>query len=246
MNQTLTGKQALVTGGSRGIGAAVVEQLAAEGADVTFTYASSQEAANQLVAQVEKAGGHARAVAVDSADRDQLRRLAEGSASAGGLDIVVANAGGGTIKPLGELDDAAIDRMIDVNIRGVVDVIRFSLPHIRPGGRVITIGSVSAHYMRDDGTSVYGMTKAGVAGLVQGLAREFGPRQITVNNVQPGPVDTESNPADGPASEGLRSLIPLGRFGRTSEVASLVTYLAGDAASLINGASIDIDGGYSS
>ncbi|MEV0111136.1 SDR family oxidoreductase [Nocardia sp. NPDC050799] len=246
MQQTLKDQQAVVTGGGRGIGAAVVERLAAEGAYVTFTYASSHAAADRLVARVEEAGGRARAVAVDSADRDQPRHLVEDSSSSGGLDIVVANAGGGTIKPRGELDDAANDRMIDVNVRGTVDLIRFAVPHLRPGGRVITIGSASAHYMPDDGTSVYGMTKAVVAGLVQGLAREFGPRQITVNNVQSGPVDTDANPADGPASDGLRSLIPLGRFGTTSEVASLVAYLASDAARLINGASIDVDGGYSS
>jgi 3-oxoacyl-[acyl-carrier protein] reductase len=245
VQQALKGKQALVTGGGRGIGAAVVERLAAEGADVTFTYASSHGAADRLVARVKEAGGQVRAVAVDSADREQLRQLVEESPS-DGLDIVVANAGGGTIKPLGELDDVAIDRMIDVNVRGTVDLIRFSIPRLRSGGRVITIGSASAHYMPDDGTSVYGMTKAAVAGLVQGLAREFGPRKITVNNVQPGPVDTDANPADGPGSDGLRSLIPLGRFGSTSEVASLVAYLASDAASLINGASIDVDGGYSS
>lgn len=246
MQQTLEGKKALVTGGGRGIGAAVVQRLAAEGADVTFTYASSQAAADQLVTQVKEAGGHARAMAVDSADREQLRHLVENSSSADGLDIVVSNAGGGTLRPLGELDEAAIDRMIDVNVRGTVDLIRFAIPHLRPGGRVITIGSVSARYMPDNATSVYGMTKAAVAGLVQGLARELGPRQITVNNVQPGPVDTDANPADGPASDGLRSLIPVGRFGAVGEVASLVAYLATDAASFVNGASIDIDGGYSS
>ncbi|GGR57791.1 3-oxoacyl-[acyl-carrier protein] reductase [Nocardioides luteus] len=246
MESRLKEKRALVTGGARGIGAAVVENLAAEGADVTFTYATSHAAAERLVKRVQETGGRASAVAVDSSDRDQLRRLVEDVSSSAGLDIVVANAGGGTIKPLAELDDAAIDRMIDVNVRGTVDLIRFASPHLRPGGRVITIGSASAHYMPDDGTSVYGMTKAAVAGLVQGLAREFGPRQITVNNVQPGPVNTDANPADGPVSDRLRSLIPIGRFGRVGEVASLVTYLASDAATLVNGASIDVDGGYSS
>ncbi|ONI75907.1 oxidoreductase [Kribbella sp. ALI-6-A] len=246
MHQALEGKQALVAGGGRGIGAAIVERLASEGAKVTFTYASSQNAAEQLVKQVAAAGGRAHAVPVDSADRQQLRELVQDVASSGGLDIVVANAGGGVIKPLSELDDAAIDRMIDVNIRGTVDLVRFAIPQMRSGGRVVTIGSVSAHYMPDDGTSVYGMTKAAVASLVQGLARELGPRGITVNNVQPGPVDTDANPADGPAADWLRSLIPVGRFGTTDEVASLVAYLASDAASLINGTSIDIDGGYSS
>lgn len=245
MQQVLVGKRALVTGGGRGIGAAVVERLAAQGADVTFTFASSPAPAERLVERVKEAGGHARAVQVDSSDRRQLRDVVEDTAAAGGLDIVVSNAGGGVVKPLGELAEAEIDRMIDVNVRGTVDLVRFAMPHLRAGGRVITIGSASAHYMPDDGTSVYGMTKAATAALVQGLARELGPRQITVNNVQPGPVDTEANPADGPAADRLRGLIPLGRFGRTEEVASLVAYLAGDSASLLNGASIDVDGGYS-
>lgn len=246
MHEALKGKKALVTGGGRGIGAAIVERLAAEGAEVTFTYASAQSAAEQLVERIQATGGSVRAMAVNSADRQQVRQLVEDSTSAGGLDIVVANAGGGVTKPLAELDDADVDRMIDVNIRGTVDIIRFSLPHLRRGGRVITIGSVSAHFMPAGGMSTYGMTKGAVASLVQGLAREVGPQGITVNNVQPGPVDTEANPSDGPAGEWLRSLIPVGRFGKTEEVASLVAYLASDAASLINGASIDIDGGFSS
>lgn len=246
MRQALEGKRALVAGGARGIGAAIVKQLADAGAEVTFTYASARDAAGRLAEGIEATGGRARGVAVDSADRRQLRGLVEDTASSGALDIVVANAGGGVLRPLGELDDAAIDRMVDVNIRGTVDLIRFAIPHLRRGGRVLTIGSVSSHYMPDDGSSVYGMTKGAVASLVQGLARELGPQGITVNNVQPGPVDTDANPADGPAGDTLRSLIPLGRFGTTDEVASLVAYLASDAAGLINGASIDIDGGYSS
>lgn len=245
MGETLEGKRALVAGGARGIGAAIVKELAAAGAEVVFTYASARDAADQLAAEIEAEGGRARGVAVDSANREQLRSLVEDTTSSGALDIVVANAGGGVLKPLGELDDSAIDRMVDVNIRGTVDLIRFAIPHLQRGGRVVTIGSVSSHYMPNDASSIYGMTKGAVASLVQGLARELGPRGITVNNVQPGPVDTDANPADGPAGDTLRSLIPLGRFGKTGEVASLVAYLASDAASLINGASIDIDGGYS-
>lgn len=163
----------------------------------------------------------------------------------GRLDIVVGNAGGGTLKPVTALSDGEIDRMIDVNIRGTIDLLRYSAPVMGSGGRIITIGSVSAHHLPDEASSTYGMTKGAVASLVRGLARELGPRGITVNNVQPGPVDTDANPADGPSGETLRSLIPVGRFGTVAEVASFVAYVASDEAAYLNGASLDIDGGYS-
>lgn len=242
----LYGKVALVTGGARGIGAGIAERLAAEGADVTFTYASSVSAADELVARIHAAGGNAEAIAADSSNSEQLRGAVESVVErAGAIDIVVANAGGGTIKPLADLDGSEIDTMIDVNIRGVVDVVRHSINHLGNGGRIITIGSVTAHYLADDASSIYGMTKGAIATFVQGMARELGPRGITINNVQPGPIDTEANPADGPAGNRLRSLIPVGRFGTVTEVASLVSYLAGSESAFINGASIDIDGGYS-
>jgi 3-oxoacyl-[acyl-carrier protein] reductase len=241
-----SGKVVLVTGGARGIGAGIAELLAVEGADVTFTYAASVSAANDLVSRIESSGGTARAVAADSGNSRQLRDVVEMVAErAGGIDIVVANAGGGTIKPLSELNDSEIDTMIDVNIRGVVDVVRQSIRHLGQGGRIVTIGSVTAHHLPDDASSVYGMTKGAVATFVKGMARELGPRGVTINNVQPGPVDTDANPADGPAGDWLRSLIPIGRFGTVTEVASLVSYLAGSESAYINGASIDVDGGYS-
>lgn len=242
----LFGKVALVTGGARGIGAGIAERLAAEGADVTFTYASSSSAADDLVTKILATGGRARAVAADSRDSRQLRDVVEGvAARTGAIDIVVANAGGGTIKPLASLNDSEIDTMISVNIRGVVDTVRYSMDHLGRGGRIVTIGSVTAHYLADDASSIYGMTKGAVATFVKGMARELGPRGITINNVQPGPIDTEANPADGPAGNRLRSLIPLGRFGTVAEIASLVSYLSGTESAFINGASIDIDGGYS-
>ncbi|MBY3988719.1 SDR family oxidoreductase [Rhodococcus fascians] len=242
----LFGKVALVTGGARGIGAGIAERLAADGAHVIFTYASSASAADELVTKIHTAGGNAEAIAADSRDSEQLRDVLEGVVKrAGAIDIVVANAGGGTIKPLTDLDGTEIDTMIDVNIRGVVDVVRHSINHLGHGGRIITIGSVTAHYLADDASSIYGMTKGAVATFVQGMARELGPREITINNVQPGPIDTQANPSDGPAGDRLRSLIPVGRFGTVAEVASLVSYLAGSESAFINGASIDIDGGYS-
>lgn len=246
MTQSLVGKTALVTGGARGIGAAIVLKLAQEGADVTFTYASSSEAAEELVAQVAGDGGRARALKSDASDREQLRRLIDDMTRNGGrLDIVVANAAAATMGPLAYLDDTSFDRVVDVNIRGTVDLIRFSLPHLRDGARIITIGSNAAHMLPDENSTIYGMSKAAIATLVRGLAREVGPKGATANNVQPGPTDTDSNPADGPYAEFQRMRSPLARFGKTSEIASLVAYLASEEAALINGASIDIDGGYS-
>lgn len=240
------GKIAIVTGGARGIGAGIVTRLAAERAHVFFTYASAATDAEALVAGVEASGGRASAIAANSGDREEVRQLVDTVLDRNGrLDVVVSNAGGGTITRTTELSDAEIDRMIDVNIRGTIDLLRFSAPTMGSGGRIITIGSVSAHYLPDDASAAYGMTKGAVASLVRGLARELGPRGITVNNVQPGPVDTDANPADGPAGDTLRSLIPIGRFGTVAEVASFVAYVASDETDYLNGASLDLDGGYS-
>lgn len=239
-------KVVLVTGGARGIGAGIVERLAAEGADVTFTYASAHSDADELVSRIANAGGRVNAVAANSSDRTQIREVISGIiARTGRLDIVVSNAGSGSLKPVAELSDDETDWMIDVNIRGTLDTIKSSIPHLQRGGRVITIGSVSAHHFPNDSTSLYGMTKGAVASLVRGMSRELGPRGITINNVQPGPVDTPANPASGPAGDMLRATIPVGRFGTVDEVASFVSHLASDDGAYINGASLDIDGGYS-
>lgn len=240
------GKVAVVTGGARGIGAGIVRRLAAEGARVTFTYASATSEADALAAAVHASGGYAAGIRVDSADRAEIRDAITSVATREGrLDIVVSNAGGGTMKPVQELSDDEIDRMIAVNIRGTLDTIRFATPHLQDGGRIITIGSVSSTHFPNDVTSLYGMTKGAVASLVRGMSRELGPRGITINNVQPGPVDTQANPASGPAGDVLRSTISVGRFGTVAEVAALVSHLAGDEGAFINGASLDIDGGYS-
>ncbi len=240
------GKTALVTGGARGIGAGIVERLAAEGADVTFTYASATAEADALVQRILSNGGAATAVAADSSDRERIRQVVSQTiAHTRHLDIVVSNAGGGTLRPVADLTDDEIDRMIDVNIRGTLDTVRFGLPHLPRGGRVLTIGSVTAHHFPTDDSALYGLTKGAVASLVRGMARELGPRGVTINNVQPGPVDTPANPADGPAGDLLRASIPVGRFGSVHEVAALVSYLASNEGAYINGASFDIDGGYS-
>lgn len=233
-------------GGARGIGAGIVSRLAAEGARVTFTYASATGEADALASRITESGGQATGMKADSADRAQVRHvIAAVTAQEGRLDIVVSNAGGGTKKRVEDLTDGEIDHMIDVNIRGTLDTIRFSTPHLHTGGRIIVIGSVSANHFPDDVTSIYGMTKGAVASLVRGMSRELGPRGVTVNNVQPGPVNTPANPQDGPFGDTLRATIPVGRFGRVDEVAALVSHLASDDGAYINGASLDIDGGYS-
>ena len=242
----LADRTALVTGGARGIGAGIVQRLAADGAHVVFTYASGHGPAEELVARVRKAGGSAVAVQADSADRAQVARVVDDVVQErGGLDIVVSSAGGGALHSLAETDFDDIDRMIDVNVRGTVAVVKHALPHLKEGGRVVTVGSVTSHHAPDEISSVYALTKGAVASFVRGMARELGPRGITINNVQPGPVHTDANPEDGPAGEWLRSKIAIGRFGKVSEVASFVSYLVSDEASLVTGASLDIDGGYS-
>ncbi|KIZ17080.1 oxidoreductase [Streptomyces natalensis ATCC 27448] len=245
MTNTLNGKVALVTGASRGIGAAIAQRLAADGASVALTYSHSKDRAEEVVAGIRSAGGRAHAIQADSArDEDIAAAVDETVRALGGLDILVNNAGGGTFGPVQELPLDAIDTMINVNIRGVVVGIREALRHLPDGGRIITIGSINADRIPFPGGSVYGMTKSAVAGLTRGLARELGPRAITVNNVQPGPTDTDANPADGPMSSSMLGWMALDRFGRSEEIAAMVSYLAGPEAGFVTGASLDIDGGF--
>ena len=242
----LTGRTALVTGGSRGIGAAIVRRLASEGTQVVFTYAAAGDAANALVDSVNRDGGSVSAVKANSADRGEVvAAVATAVERLGYLDIVVSNAGGGVLLPLSEIGYDDIDRMINVTVHGTVTLVKESLPHLREGGRVITIGSVNSHYTPFDSMAIHALDRAALVGFVRGMARELGPKGITINNVQPGPVDTDANPADGPTADLQRSLIPIGRYGEAVEVASLVSYLAGPESSLMTGASLDIDGGYS-
>lgn len=241
-----TGRTALVTGGSRGIGAAIVRRLASEGTAVVFTYAVAADAATALVDSVSRDGGSVSAVKANSADRGEVvNAVATAVQRLGHLDIVVSNAGGGVLLPLSEIGYDDIDRMINVTVHGTVTLVKESLPHLREGGRVITIGSVNSHYTPFDSMAIHALDRAALVGFVRGMARELGPKGITINNVQPGPVDTDANPADGPTSDLQRALIPIGRYGAAAEVASLVSYLAGPESSLMTGASLDIDGGYS-
>ena len=237
---------ALVTGGSRGIGAAIVERLAADGYTVAFTYSSSHTAADGLVDTVRNAGGTVIAYHADGADEAAFAAVVDAVVSrAGGLDVLVNNAGGGSWGDLTELPVAEIDSMIAINVRGLVLATRTAIPHLRKGGRIVNIGSVNADYTGFVGGSIYSMTKGAVSSFTKALARELGPREVTVNNVQPGPVHTAANPSDGPGAEMLRSRIAVERFGSSTEVAALVSYLTTADAAFVTGASINIDGGFS-
>jgi 3-oxoacyl-[acyl-carrier protein] reductase len=236
---------ALVTGGSRGIGAAIARRLAADGAAVALTYAGSRAKAEEVAAAIASAGGRAKAIQADSADPDAVRRAVEETARAfGRLDILVNNAGVAAIAPIDEFKMEDFDRLVAVNVRAVFVAAQAAVRHMKAGGRIITIGSVNAEHISYAGGSVYAMTKAAVAGLSRGLARDLGPRGITVNTVQPGPIDTDMNPDEGAFADEMKKLTSLGRYGTADEVAALVAHLASPEAGYITGASITIDGGY--
>lgn len=241
----LTGKVALVTGGSRGIGAAIARRLAAGGAKVALTYSSSPAHAENIVKEIQAAGGRAIAIQADAADADAVRSsVTETVRQLGGLDILVNNAGVGAVAPLDQFTLEDYDRVMAVNVRGVFVASQEAAKHMQEGGRIITIGSTNADRIPFQGGGVYAASKAAVAGLTRGLARDLGPRGITVNNVQPGPVDTDMNPASGPFAEALKGIMALPRYGQSEEIASFVAYLAGPESAFITGASLTIDGGF--
>ena len=245
MTHDLTGKVALVTGGSRGIGAAIAKRLARDGAAVAITYAHAQQKADEVVHAIEAAGGRALAIRADSADAEAVKSaVAETVRTLGRLDVLVNNAGIAVVMPLDQFSLDDFDRMVAVNVRGVFVAAQEASRHMGEGGRIITIGSVNADRMPFPGGSVYAMTKAAVAGLTRGLARELGPRGITVNDVQPGPVETDMNPSTGPVAKFLTPLIAVGRYGKAEEIAALVAYLAGPESGYVTGASLTIDGGF--
>ena len=232
----LHGKRALVLGGSRGIGAATVRRLAKDGADVTFTYHGSKDAAERVASEVSGS-----AVQADSGDRTSVKSVID---TQGPFDIVVINAGLLVMGPSVDLDPADVDRMIDVNVRGPYHAAVDAGRTMPDGGRIIIIGSVNGDRMPFAGGAAYGMTKSAVQGIVRGLARDFGDRGITVNNVQPGPVDTDMNPADGPMKDAMHSFMAIKRHAKTDEIAGMVSYLAGPEAAIVTGASLTIDGGF--
>ena len=238
----LTDKIALVLGGSRGIGAAIVKQLAADGASVALTYAKSADRAAEAARAAEALGVSAIMIKADSADPAAVKdAVAQTVARFGRLDILVINAG---ILIRGAVDTFALedfDRMLATNVRGVFVAIQASAPHLSDGGRIITIGSNTAVRTAFPGASVYSMTKGAIASLVRGVAIDLAPRGITVNNVQPGPTATEMTASH---VEMVKPLVPLGRMGEPQEVAGLVAYLASASAGFITGSSLTIDGGY--
>ena len=241
----LAGKVALVTGGSRGIGAAIAKRLAQDGAAVAITYAGSPEKANQVVRGIESAGGRALSIRADSADAKALKSaVAETVKTLGGLDILVNNAGIAVIAPLDEFKLEDFDRSVAINVRAVFVAAQEGARHMGDGGRIITIGSVNADRMPFAGGAIYAMTKAAVAGLTRGLARDLGPRSITVNAVQPGPVATDMNPEDGEFAETLKGFMALKRYAKGEEIAGMVAYLASPEAGFVTGACLTIDGGF--
>ncbi len=243
---SLSNKVAFIQGGSRGIGAATVKRLAREGAAVAFTYSQSAESAQALVHEVEAAGGRALAIRADSAS-EQAIRDAIGAAvkTFGKLDILINNAGVLAVAPIEEFSIDDLDRTLSINVRSVVIASQEAARNMNDGGRIISIGSTNADRMPFAGGAVYAMSKAALVGLTKGLARDLGPRGITVNNVQPGPVDTEMNPDNTDFADSLKPVMALGRYGQVEEIASFVAYLAGPEAGYITGASLMIDGGFS-
>jgi len=232
----LNGKKALVLGGSRGIGAAVVERLASEGAETHFTFSSNQAAAER----VASATG-ARAVRLDSAVREGVDRLI---AELEPLDVLVIAAGVLVMGDPLDTDPDAVDSMIDVNLRSPYHAATAGARAMPGGGRIVVIGSTNGDRMPMPGGAAYAMTKSAMQGMVRGLARDFAPLGITINNVQPGPVDTDMNPADGPMAEAMHSFMAIKRHIRPAEIASMVAYLASAEAAMITGAQMTVDGGY--
>ncbi|HEX2012102.1 MAG TPA: SDR family oxidoreductase [Roseateles sp.] len=245
MNKPLSGKIAFVTGGARGIGAAIVRRLARDGAAVAFTYQSSATVADELVTRIAAEGGRALAFKADAADPAALRGAIDAAAAQWGrIDILVNNAG---VLLLGSVDAFSLedfDKTLAVNVRAVFVAAKAALPHMGAGGRIINIGSTNADRMPFAGGSAYAMSKSALQGLVQGMARDLGPRGITVNNVQPGPTNTDMNPEGGDFAAGLHGLMALQRHAHPDEIAGMVAYVAGPEAGFVTGASLTIDGGF--
>ncbi|MFP0195007.1 3-oxoacyl-ACP reductase family protein [Pseudomonas sp. PHC1] len=242
----LQGKVAFIQGGSRGIGAAIANRLAIEGAAVAFTYASSVQQAENAVSDITAAGGKALAIQADSNDASAVQKaIRQAVKHFGSLDILVNNAGVLSWGPLDELTLEDLDRTLAVNVRSVFIACQEAARHMNDGGRIINIGSVNADRVPMAGGAIYAMSKSALVGMTKGMARDLGPRGITVNNVQPGPVDTEMNPADGEGASQLQALMAVKRYGKAEEIASFVSYLAGPEAGYITGASLTIDGGFS-
>src|ERR1700728_1971146 len=240
----LTEKVALVTGGSRGIGAAISKRLAADGASVALTYAKDASGASAVVKEIELNGGKAIAIQADATDVEAVEAAVEKAfATFGRLDVLVNNAGTAIPKPFEEATLEEMDRVIDINVRGVFVATQAALKHMKSGGRIIMIGSAVGERVAAPGLVPYAGTKGAVKMFTQALAREIGSRGITVNNVQPGPIDTELNPAAGDWAVPQKAATALNRYGHVDDIAALVAFVAGPEASYITGANLTVDGG---
>jgi 3-oxoacyl-[acyl-carrier protein] reductase len=240
----LANKTALVTGASRGIGAAIAKRLAAEGARVAITYSKGAEAAAAVVKDIEDAGGKAIAIQADAADAKAVAAAVEKIvATFGRLDVLVNNAGTAIPKPFEETTLEELDRVIDINVRGTFIATQAALKHLQDGGRIIMIGSCVGERMMTPGLVAYAATKGAVKMFTQGLSREVAARRITVNNIQPGPIDTELNPADGDWATPQIANTALKRYGHVEDIAAIVAFVAGPEADYITGASLTVDGG---
>ncbi|WP_228034639.1 SDR family oxidoreductase [Streptomyces spongiae] len=241
----MNGKVALVTGGSRGIGAATAVRLAQEGADVAITYVRGKEAAEDVVRRIEALGRRAAALRADAGDAAEAAGVADRVVEVlGRLDVLVNNAGVGLLGPLESLSPEDVDRVLAVNVRGVFLTSQAAAERMSSGGRIITIGSCMTQRVPGPGGTLYATGKSALTGLTKALARELGGRGITANVVHPGPVDTDMNPADGPSASAQAGATAVGRYGSVEEVASMVAYLAGDEATYVTGAELAVDGGY--
>ena len=244
MIKTLEGKAALVTGGGRGIGAAVALRLAREGADVVLTFQHNQQRADDVVEQIKAMGQRGLAIQADSADPEALVRAVDRTAGKFGLDVLVNNAGEFLLGPLEQLTLKEFEQTIAVNVRAPFVAAQAAVEHMSGGGRIITIGSNVAERTVFPGFSLYSTSKAALVGLTKALGRELGPRAITVNLVNPGPTDTELNPADGANAAGIAGLTALGHFAVPADVAGTVAFLAGPDGRYVTGATVTVDGGF--
>jgi 3-oxoacyl-[acyl-carrier protein] reductase len=244
MSKALEGKIALITGDSRGIGAAIAKRLAADGANVAITYTKGADAAASVVKEIERGGRKAIAIQADATDADAVEAAVERSvATFGRLDVLVNNAGTAIPKTFEETTLEELDRLIDINVRGTFVATQAALKHMKSGGRIIMIGSSVGERVMVPGLVPYSATKGAVKMFSQGLSREVGSRGITVNNIQPGPIDTELNPAAGEWAVPQKAITALDRYGHVEEVAALVAFVAGPEASYITGANLTVDGG---
>lgn len=244
MNRKLEGKITLITGGSRGIGAAIAKRLARDGANVGITYTKGADAAASVVKEIERDGGKAIAIQADAANAGAVKGAVEKTVETfGGLDVLINNAGTAIAKTFEETTLEEMNRLLDINVRGVFIATQAALKHMKSGGRIINIGSCLGERVLTPGLVPYSATKGAVKIFTQALSRELGSKGITVNNFQPGPIDTELNPSAGEWAAPQKANTALGRYGRVEEVAALVAFVASSESSYITGANLTVDGG---